>query len=342
MSSPFKYLTAIVISFISTAALTSEPTIPEFPREFLTNVGPSEWNGRTEPDDVSLVLKPARKHWGFEPEKESQSSAGETLSEPKLEGVTKSQGKEKAAAVDGRSYSVIAPIYIGSAGNTSYVRFGNGNARTSITTVVIVGNVTGRNYGTVTVTVPSGASPQYSITQILSAGEVTELVGGDLGYSLYVRNPDLYSYFQHVLYNSFNSFFENMSICTYLPNLDYSTLNQGAINIHTSRIIGYPAQVVLHNYLSQSVAFSIDVYESNTGAFKGTYSGTGVANGTYAIDFTTIQNAIGWFPTASEFHANIQVRSSTVTGFYAVVGQQIFNSGLSAYLNMSQICYMNR
>ena len=119
MSSPLKYLAASAILFISTAALTSEPTIPEFPREFLTNVGPSEWNGRTEPDDVSLVLKPARKHWGFEPEKESQSSAGETLSEPKLEGVTKSQGKEKAAAVDGRNYTVITPIYIGAAGSGS-------------------------------------------------------------------------------------------------------------------------------------------------------------------------------------------------------------------------------
>jgi len=340
MSSPLKYLAASAILFISTAALTSEPTIPEFPREFLTNVGPSEWNGRTEPDDVSLVLKPARKHWGFAPEKESQNSKSDTVSEPRLERVTESQLKERAAAVDGRSYTVITPIYIGAAGNTSYVRFGNGNAGTSITTVVIVGNVTGRNYGTVTVTVPSGASPQYSITQILSAGKVTELVGGDVGYSLYVRNPDIYSYFQHVLYNSSNSFFENMSICSYLPNFDYSTTNQSAINIHTSRIIGYPAQVVLHNYLSQSVAFAIDVYESETGALKGTYTGTGVANGSYIIDFTTIQNAIGWFPTESEFHANIRVRSSTVTGFYALVGQQIFNSGLSAYINMSQVCYM--
>jgi hypothetical protein len=86
---------------------------------------------------------------------------------------------------------------------------------------------------------------------------------------------------------------------------------------------------------------NLDVYDARTGAFRGRFSGTAAANGGYSMPMSYIQQQIGWSPGPTDYHANILVTSPDTTGFYALVGQNIFNSQLSTYINMSQICYIN-
>jgi hypothetical protein len=248
---------------------------------------------------------------------------------------------EKAQALNGLNYTVVSPIYLGANNNTSYVRFFNENSFTSITSVTLVGNASGTIYGVTNVTVPSGASPQYSIYDLAAAAGAGPPFGADVTYSLYLRNGDTNSGFQHVIYNSFSGFFENVSICTYLPGYNYSNLNQAAMNVHTTSIPNYPSLVLIHNYLNFSVTMNLDVYDARTGAFRGRFSGTAAANGGYAMPMSYIQQQIGWSPGPTDYHANILVTSPDTTGFYALVGQNIFNSQLSTYINMSQICYIN-
>jgi hypothetical protein len=249
-------------------------------------------------------------------------------------------GVEKPAAYSGILATTVAPIYVGVAGNTSYLRIVNGDDFNYPTTVTVVGGPNGTVYGSATISVPPGASPQYDIYSILAAANASTLRNGDTYYTLYLRNVGDVG-FQHVIYNSQNAFFENASVCTYVDGISYGTLNQVAINVHTTRIPTYPSFAFVHNYLSSNVAMAVDIYDASTGTLKGTYSGVAAPNATYALPMADLEAAIGWVPTVSQPHANILVRSSTGSTSYALVGQNILNERLSAFLNMTNFCIIN-
>jgi hypothetical protein len=248
---------------------------------------------------------------------------------------------ETAQSVDGSSYAVVAPVYAGSDGNLSYFRFNNRGSGSIVTSITIVGWPTGTNYGSVNVNVPGHASPQYSITEVLQAKNLTGPTGGDQGFAFYLKNPDPNSGFAHVIYNAANTFFENVSLCTYGPNTDYSSFNSWLFNVHTSRLSGYPSVVSLHNYSSTAQTVLVDVYEARFGGYKGTISIQAAANSMYGLPFSWFEQQANWQPTATELHANLNFRSSTGGTLTAVVGQTIYNQGLSAYINMTQFCAIN-
>ena len=253
-----------------------------------------------------------------------------------------SSSVETAQSVSGENYTVIAPIFTGSDGNLSYLRFINQGPGSTVTTITIVGWPTGTNYGTVSVNVPGHASPQYSIQEVLQAKNISGPAGGDQGFSLYLQNPDVNAGFAHVIYNSTNTFFENVSMCTYTANTNYASLNSWLFNVHTSTLSGYPSLVYIHNYSSTEQTVLVDVYEARYGGYKGTISLQASANSTYGIPFSWFEQQASWKPSATEMHANLNFRASGGGGpLTVIVGQTIFNQGLSAYINMTQFCAIN-
>jgi hypothetical protein len=255
---------------------------------------------------------------------------------------TASSSVETQQSVDGTTSTVIAPIFTGSDGNVSYLRFINRGATSDVTTITIVGYPTGTNYGTVNVSVQGHAAPQYSIQEVLQAKNIAGPTNGDTGFALYLKNPDTNAGFTHVIFNASNTFFENVSMCTYTAGTDYSSLNSWLFNVHTTQLSAYPSTVFVHNYSANPQTIIVDVYEARYGGYKGTFSLSAVANGTYALPFSWFQQQVSWQPTSTEMHANLNFRAGGGAGsLTTVVGQAIFNQGLSAYVNMTQFCAIN-
>jgi hypothetical protein len=251
---------------------------------------------------------------------------------------------EHAQALNGTSYTVLSPIFDGHDNNYSFIRFGNIGAAGSATFyITVVGSPTGRNYGTATVTVAQYASPQYSISDILKAINVTGYASGDTSYSLYLQSPQAGQAvgFQHVVWNSLTGFFENASLCTYRANLDYSPLNQIAINVHTTQIPAYPGVVFMHNYLGQSVSYKGNVFDARNGSYLGAFTFTLPANSSTSFDMATLQSTIGFVPSSSQYHVNILYQTTNTATYYGVAATAINNLQLNAYTNMSVACGVN-
>ncbi|MEQ9565812.1 MAG: hypothetical protein RLN85_08380, partial [Pseudomonadales bacterium] len=98
---------------------------------------------------------------------------------PASESTQSAPEKEGAAALNGSLYAVIAPIFDGVSGTLSFVRLINGGAATSTFSVTVVGSPSGTAYGTANISVPTRASPQFSLPDIIAQAGVSGLSGGD-------------------------------------------------------------------------------------------------------------------------------------------------------------------
>ncbi|MDX2144491.1 MAG: hypothetical protein SFV19_14130 [Rhodospirillaceae bacterium] len=256
-----------------------------------------------------------------------------------------SSGGEKAAALNGTLYAVVAPTYNGAGGTLSYLRLFNGASAPSNFSITVVGSPTGRTYGTANIQVGRSASPQYTLTQILQNANAAALNGGDTSYALYIQNPDAAAGYQHVTYNSVNGFFENVSVCNALLNQAVGTISSSAVltNVHTSRIAGYPSQVEFHNYWNAPVTYRVTLVDSATGTVVGSPVNVQTApNASYSMPFTFFEQQAGWAPTANQFHANLVITDTSGGPPYNLVGQSIVNSTLSANVSMSTACAVNK
>lgn len=248
---------------------------------------------------------------------------------------------DKSAALTGTSYTVIDAIQLGINNNYSFIRFVNGSGHTSVFFVTIVGNPSGKNYGTVTVTVPNYGSPQYGAKDITNVQGFTTLPAGESDLSFYVRNTDHGNGvgFQHVVWNSFTGFFENASICTYYANVNYSVLNQVAVNLDTAAVTAYPSVLVLHNPDAVSRIYQAYVYSSISGGYIGSVYATIPANATFERTVASIQQQVGY--TTAESHLNVIFASADSLPYTAISGHFINNLQLDAYTNMSMGCGIN-
>src|SRR5688572_12656074 len=70
---------------------------------------------------------------------------------------------ERAAAINGEDYAIIAPTYNGSDGNISYIRLVNLSDVQANYAITVIGSPSGRTYGTGTIAVPGRSSPQYAL-----------------------------------------------------------------------------------------------------------------------------------------------------------------------------------
>jgi hypothetical protein len=255
---------------------------------------------------------------------------------------------EKASAVNGTLYAVIAPTYYNPAdanATQSFIRLFNGAAGPSNFSIRVVGSPTAREYGTANIQVPRTGSPQYSMAQILQNANAGALTGGDTTYSLYIQNPDTMSGFQHVIFNNATRFFENVSVCNSLLNQTLATNTSSAVltNVHTSRMTGYPSQIELHNYWNAAVTYRLTMIDSVAGAALNNPSINVVAqpNATYRIPMTDIEAQLNWTPGANQFHVNLVVTDTSGGPPYNMLGQSIVNQTLGANISMSTTCAVN-
>lgn len=253
------------------------------------------------------------------------------------------EDRERPAAVNGSTYTAVTPIFDGDEGNVSYIRLANVNDFAVTITVSVVGSPTGRLYGAAAFTIPPKASKQYAYTQVLQAAGVTGYVGEDNIFSFYLRSSEYRTGYQHIIFNGNNGFFENMSVCTWDPDFDYTGLNRAVGNVHTTNeyMVEYPSIVMLHHYGATRGLYRADLYASETGEHKGGFSFYVEANETFVIPMSWYMETAGWTPGPSESHANIIFDRLDGLQFEAIAGQAIYNARLGAYINMSQFCGIN-
>lgn len=240
-----------------------------------------------------------------------------------------------AQAIDGSLYGVIGPTFSGTL--NSYIRLFNGGGAASTFNITLVGSPSGRTYGTAAISIPKNASPQYSLASIVSLANAAALNGGDKSYSMYIKNSEIASGFQHVTYDSFTGFFENVNACRYTfnnPNV--------LINVHSSLFAAnYPSVVELHNYYSAATTYSLTVVDGVTGATLGSMNQNVGANATVELSILTIEQAIGFAPTANQQHLNIFVTNPSGGEAKQIASHLVNNVPLHAALNLTTICAIN-
>jgi hypothetical protein len=249
---------------------------------------------------------------------------------------------ERPSAVDATNLTIIAPTYNGEGGNLSFIRLFNANPGAVSTFVVtVVGSPSGTAYGTpASFPVPPNASHQMSLTQILGQAGAGPPAGGDTGYSLYLRNADGFSAFQHVIYNSLNGFFENATICQFFQGAQHVRVIPLVANMHTSRIAGYPSEITVHNYTAAARSYTARVFDAVSGAALGAVTLAVPANATARLSTAGLEQQLGFAPSSSQFHLNVRLGdASSPDDLTALIGHNVLNNALNGtLLNLTTLC----
>jgi hypothetical protein len=238
----------------------------------------------------------------------------------------------------------------GAAGNTSYfLQVAASSASTYH--VNVVGSPSGNSYGTGDIQVPARASPQYPLSDLLTATGAGALANGDTAYSVYIQNTALDSFYQHVIYNGTNQFFEDVTIC---PSGASVEGGRTVTNVHSSVLTGFPSTIYLHNTLAMEATYSVNIYDSRAGTLLATLpSLTAEANSTYAIAESYFESQTHLTPTSSQQHLTFEFHATAAfaqqlgddpdpTDIGAIIGTAVLNSQFGAVLNLSNKCSVNR
>jgi hypothetical protein len=233
----------------------------------------------------------------------------------------------------------------------SFVRKGtNGNAASTFH-VLVAGSPSGRNYGEVDYVVPAHAAPQYTIGEIIAAAGAAALNGGDTAYALYLANDDDQSFFQHVVFNSSNNFFEDLTIC--VPGASIQG-DRTVTTVHTTRLAAFPSTIYIHNLLAIPASYRVVVRSARDGTVVGNIASLSVAaNATYSMPMSFFQTQAGWSPTSTQLHANLEFHATAAfeatlgagpdpSDLGAIFGQVVVVNAYNGVVNMSNKCRMVR
>lgn len=262
----------------------------------------------------------------------------------------------EVAALDGAFYAQVFPAFPTTSSNLTFIRLGNDNNAASVFHATVIGAPSGELYGTGDITVPGHATPQYNMSTFLGKTDATPLAGGDTGYSIYLNNDDANTYFQTVIYNGGNGFFEDTTICSPGASLQGS---KNVANVHTSKLAGntYPSTIYIHNLLYVDADYRVTVRDSGTGTVLGTVASVPVkANSTTTYPFSYFESRVT-IP-ANVVHATLEFKPTTAfaaildpTGtppnpdpedIGAIFGNTVFSATFNAFLNLSNKCRINR
>lgn len=248
------------------------------------------------------------------------------------------------AAVGSSQYGIIAPVYDGTAtsgGSASFIRLFNGGTVTTTFTTTVVGTPSGRIYGVANYAVPKNASPQKYYNDILTAAGAGPLTGGDTGYAIYVQNLDYYAGYQHVTFNGATTFFENASICARLLNPPAAAGSGVLLNVHTTKLAGWPSKVQIYNSGSAAANFQVSAVDVDTGVQIGNAATIAVgANEAKSMTMAALQTAMAIANPAVN-QVNIIVTDPSASTLGAVLGHQVTNAALSADFNLTTVCAAN-
>lgn len=262
----------------------------------------------------------------------------------------------EVAGLDGAFYAQVFPTFPTSSANLSFIRLGNDNKDPSVFHVTAVGAPSGEFYGEGDITVPGYATPQYDIGNFLSRIDAMPLANGDTSYTFYLNNDNPNTYFQTVIYNNGNGFFEDTTLCA--PGASMQGAKNVA-NIHTSKLAGnqYPSTVYIHNLLYVDAEYRVTVRDSGTGNQIGVVASVPVkANSTTAYPFSYFESRVN-IPN-NVVHATLQFQPTAAfaavldpTGnppnpdpddIGAIFGNTVYSAPFNAFLNLSNKCRINR
>lgn len=108
------------------------------------------------------------------------------------------------------------------------------------------------------------------------------------------------------------------------------------IAVHTSILDnGYPSTVAVTNTGSTAATADLTIYDAQDGAVLGTYTTESIsADGQVLLQVATIEQAIGFTPSSSTFHYNIQLTSS-LDGY---LQNLVDNQQVGVITDMSAVC----
>jgi hypothetical protein len=273
-----------------------------------------------------------------------ERAVAESKAEQAAQTLATGSAKERAAAVISGNYTVIPNATPGFDSNFSFIRFPNFNSdRNTTTTVQIVGDATGTDYGTATVDAPPYSSPQRSITELYQSIGGTSFNPADTTVTLYLQNNQVLTGVQHVYYSSASDFFENMSACTHVDGVSYIPMGSAVVNVHTSTLLTrFPSVVKVHNKNAFTTLLRLRVHDGPTGNLLGIIGFNAAANSTYAFGSQALEAAIGYIPTGADFHMNVFFDSDPSTPPNAIISHTVTNVRVAgAVLNLTTICNIN-
>lgn len=323
----FVALTALTATFVSLTPVSADDLetihVLRNPDRYLVGRGPA----------IPIV----GKRRSIEPQTAESQAAESQVAAP-------SAPHEKSAAVISGSYTVIPNATPGYNSNYSYLRFPNFNSDlTTTATVRMVGDTTGRDYGTASVESPPNSSPQLTVTELLDSIEGGTFDSTDQTVTLYIQSNQFLTGVQHVYYNTSSGFFENMSICSFVDGISYVPPTSGVVNVHTTNLqSNYPSVVKIHNKDATAATLTLRIHDGPTGALRGKMSFTAQPNSTYAFTSAQLQSAIGFIPTSADYHLNVFFDTDPNTPPNATISHTVTNTTVgTAVLNLTTICTIN-
>ena len=297
----------------------------------------------SNPDDYLVGRGPA-----LSPEQKAAAIAASEKSKAAAKERAKSASvstKENASAIVAGNFTVIPNVTPGFNSNFSFLRFPNFNADISTTaTVQMIGDTTGRDYGTATVSSPPWSSPQLSVQNLLDTIDGGSFDPSDKTLTLYIQSSQFLTGIQHVYYNSNSDFFENMSVCSFPDGITYLPMTAGVVNVHTTTLFSrFPSVVKVHNKEPVDTTLRLRVYDGPTGNFLGIFGFNAAANSTYAFDSQVIEGAISRIPNAAtDFHMNVMFDADPTVPPNAIISHTVTNVRVSgSVLNLTTICNIN-
>ena len=253
--------------------------------------------------------------------------------------------RERAQAVNGSLYAVVAPLYV-TPPFLSYLRLFNAGGTSATFTITVVGSGTATAYGTASYTVPTAATTQLTMSQILVAANAVNRNAADTQFSFYIQSAAPLAAYQHVTLHETARFFENASVCKYtIQDVVREASSQMVLpSIHTSRLAsaGYPSQIELHNYANAPITYRFFIRDEATGMLINQMDFPTRANASYTIPWSQIESQIGFNPTAEQIRANLIVTDPSGAPPQILLGQTIVNQTLGVSLNMTTACAVNK
>lgn len=254
--------------------------------------------------------------------------------------------RERPQAVNGTLYAVVAPLYVGEGGFYSYLRLFNGGASLATFTVTVVGSGTSTAYGTATFQIPTRASRQYSMSEVLVAANAVTRSDADAQFSFYIQSTEPLAGYQHITHKPTERYFGNAAVCKWTIQDAVGSVAPSAVltHVHTSRLAadGYPSAIELHHFGASATTYRFTVIEAASGSIVGETNFPVRANASYSIPWQQIESAVGWSPLQNQLYANVVVTDTSGSIPAVVLGQTVINNQFQVTLNVTTMCAVNR
>jgi hypothetical protein len=198
----------------------------------------------------------------------------------------------------------------------SFVRLWNDqNIFDTRVTIQIRNAQSGAVLGTWDTTVPRRASRQIAVSTIEQEAGIPAANRPD-AYSFFIDMKDAPTLsgirFQGVLWSPTTGYFQNASGCH-----DTRTSRTKAGNVHTTRIANYPSTLYITNDRNATKSVTITAYDAATGISVGSAEMGSIGPfATMIVPVDQLQLALGWAPSVTQLHLNVEVTLSSSGGIF--------------------------